>query len=86
MTRSIERANHLAERKIGLAGDVFGELLDSLSGKKKFDLNKLYELNHADFTLAMELIADWRLHRYCYESKASDLVLQQNKTVSVHTH
>jgi hypothetical protein len=86
MTRSIERANHLAERKIGLAGDVFGELLDSLSGKKKFDLNKLYELNHADFSLAMELIADWRLHRYCYEIKAANLIIKQNKAISVHAH
>ncbi len=69
MTRSIERANHLAERKIGLAGDVFNELLQSLSGKKKFDLNKLYELSHADFNLAMEVIADWRLHQYCYDGQ-----------------
>jgi hypothetical protein len=86
MTRSIERANHLAERKIGLAGDVFGELLDSLSGKKKFDLNKLYELSHADFTLAMELIADWRLHRYCYDAKKSNLSLKPNKAISVLAH
>lgn len=85
MTRSIEHANHLAAHKIGLAGEVFGELLDSLSGKKKFDLNKLYELNHAEFSLAMEVINDWRLHRFCYSVKADGMV-SKNTTISMHAH
>lgn len=86
MTRSIERANHLAEHKIGLAGDVFCELLESLAGKKKFDLNKLYELSHADFHLAMEVINDWRLHRYCYEDQAGRKQVEKITHASWYAH
>lgn len=86
MTHSIEKANQLAAHKLGLAGNLFGELLDALSGKKKFDLNKLYELNHADFHLAMEVISDWRLHRHCYQAGPHEICLKKTSPASMHTH
>ncbi|HTS52590.1 MAG TPA: hypothetical protein VMH26_04895 [Burkholderiales bacterium] len=43
------------------------ELIRSLDSGERFDLNKLYQLNYSDFSLAMNILRQWRLDSYCYE-------------------
>ena len=46
------------------------ELIKSLDSGERFDLNKLYQLNYSDFSLAMNVLKQWRLDSYCYERGA----------------
>jgi hypothetical protein len=43
-------------------------LVVALESETTFDLGSLYRLPYADFELALELLAEWRLDRY-YSSK-----------------
>jgi hypothetical protein len=43
------------------------ELIRSLDSGERFDLNRLYQLNYSDFSLAMNMMKQWRLDSYCYE-------------------
>jgi hypothetical protein len=42
-------------------------LIKSLDSGEQFDLNELYRLNYRDFTLAVELMKQWRLDSFRYE-------------------
>ena len=42
-------------------------LIKSLDAGEQFDINQLYDLNYSDFTLAMELMKQWRLDSFRYE-------------------
>ena len=42
-------------------------LIKSLDAGEQFDVNQLYQLNYSDFTLAMELLKQWRLDSFRYE-------------------
>ena len=46
---------------------TFSDLLKSLDSGEQFDLNKLYQLNYSDFSLAMNILKQWRLDSYRYE-------------------
>jgi hypothetical protein len=46
------------------------ELIRSLDSGERFDLNRLYQLNYSDFSLAMNILKQWRLDSYCYERGA----------------
>jgi len=46
---------------------TLGEMIKSLDSGEWFDLNKLYVLNYADFSLAMGILKQWRLDSYRYE-------------------
>lgn len=50
---------------------LLADLLDSLKSGREFNLHRLYEMSHGDFTLAVELLADWRLQRYVHQSHPS---------------
>ena|SRR5690348_1068913 len=49
---------------------TFSDLLKSLDSGERFDLTKLYELNYADFSLAMSVLKQWRLDAFRYERGA----------------
>lgn len=42
-------------------------LVESLDQGLTFDITRLYSLNHADFSLALELMKHWRLDSFRYE-------------------
>jgi hypothetical protein len=46
------------------------KLLTSLDAGEDFDLARLYELNYADFDLAMRILQQWRLDAFVYEKGA----------------
>jgi len=43
------------------------DLIKSLDSGEWFDLNKLYALNYSDFSLALNILKQWRLDSYRYE-------------------
>lgn len=51
---------------------LLAELLDSLKTGGDFNLHRLYEMSHSDFTLAIELLSDWRLQRYVHQGSRHD--------------
>jgi glutamine synthetase adenylyltransferase len=42
-------------------------LIKSLDAGAQFDINQLYQLGYSDFSMAMELMKQWRLDRFRYE-------------------
>jgi hypothetical protein len=56
-------------RDDGIAS-TFSALLRSLDSGEHFDLARLYQLNYADFALAMSVLKAWRLDSYRYEPGA----------------
>jgi hypothetical protein len=46
---------------------TLSDLIKSLDSGEHFDLNKLYQLNYSDFSLAMNMLKQWRLDSYRYE-------------------
>jgi hypothetical protein len=46
---------------------TFSSLLKSLDSGERFDLTRLYQLNYADFSLAMNVLKQWRLDSFRYE-------------------
>jgi len=42
-------------------------LIKSLDAGEQFDINQLYQLNYSDFSMAMELMKQWRLDSFRYE-------------------
>lgn len=42
----------------------FRELLASLERGNPVAIGKMYDLSYKDFELALEILRDWRLHRY----------------------
>jgi hypothetical protein len=60
---------------------TLSDLIRSLDSGGQFDLNRLYQLNYSDFSLAMTLLQQWRLDSYCYErgtlaKAASDVTVE----------
>jgi hypothetical protein len=49
---------------------TLSNLIRSLDSGETFDLNRLYQLNYSDFSLAMEILRQWRLDSYRYERGA----------------
>lgn len=45
----------------------FEELLGSLERGEPIAIRKMYDLNYKEFELALEILRDWRLHRYSLE-------------------
>jgi len=46
---------------------TFRALVKSLDAGGEFDLNQLYDLNYSDFSIAMDLLKQWRLDTFRYE-------------------
>ena len=67
-------ALHAAIKRIHARPDdpsaTFSDLLKSLDSGEQFDLTKLYRLNYADFSLAMNVLKEWRLDSFRYEPGA----------------
>ena len=45
---------------------VLSNLIVSLEREQSFGLNDLYTLSEHDFDIAMVILSDWRLDRYCF--------------------
>ncbi|MBS1138328.1 MAG: hypothetical protein H6R11_2282 [Proteobacteria bacterium] len=50
--------------------EFFRQLLNALEHGEPVALAKMYELDYADFELALETLRDWRLHRYALRTAA----------------
>jgi len=59
---------------------AFGQLIMSLETEQDFPLQTLYDLNAAEFDLALEVLKDWRLGRF-YIGKAKVFDASKNSTV-----
>ena len=65
---------------------TFAELIKSLDSGDLFDLSKLYRLNYSEFSLAMDILRQWRLDSYRYERGAlAKAASDPNLTVDVTT-
>jgi hypothetical protein len=65
-------ALHAAISKIRLdpthpTARTLSALIIALDSGERFDLNELYRLNYKDFSLAVELMKQWRLDSFRYE-------------------
>ncbi len=49
---------------------TLNDLIRSLDSGEHFDLSKLYQLNYSDFSLAMNILKQWRLDSFRYERGA----------------
>jgi hypothetical protein len=70
---------------------TLSDLITSLDSGGQFDLNRLYQLNYSDFSLAMSLLQQWRLDSYCYErgtlaKAASDMTVDVDVTALRYGH
>jgi len=68
--RALKKARKLIENHPDKASaEVLSRLVVALESDQPFKLSELYELSYDDFTLAMEVMTEWRLDRY-YTKKA----------------
>lgn len=68
--RALKKARKLIENHPGKkSADTLSRLVVALESDQPFTLSDLYDLSYDDFTLAMEVMTEWRLDRY-YTSKA----------------
>ena len=76
--QALKKARKLIENKPQkTSAKVFSKLILALESESMFNLADLYQLDFDDFSLAMDIMKDWRLDRY-YTTKAVllDLSLQ----------
>ena len=76
--QALKKARKLIENKPQkTSAQVFSKLILALESESMFNLADLYQLDFDDFSLAMDIMKDWRLDRY-YTTKAVllDLSLQ----------
>jgi len=60
-----------------LASKTLSNLVYSLESDEKFNLSELYKLDIKTFSLAMDILQEWRLDRYyAGKSKLFDLAYQ----------
>ncbi|QCB45929.1 hypothetical protein [Hydrogenophaga sp. PAMC20947] len=68
--QALKKARKLIENKPKKAAtQVFSKLILALESESMFNLAELYQLDYDDFSLAMDIMKDWRLDRY-YTTKA----------------
>ena len=46
---------------------ALSDLMKALDSGEPYELNRLYQLNYSDFSLAMGLLKQWRLDSYRFE-------------------
>ena len=76
--QALKKARKLIENKPQkTSSQVFSKPILALESESMFNLADLYQLDFDDFSLAMDIMKDWRLDRY-YTTKAVllDLSLQ----------
>ena len=76
--QALKKARKLIEKKPQKPSAlVLSRLILALESESLFNLSELYQLDYDDFSLAMDIMKDWRLDRY-YTTKAVllDLSLQ----------
>ena len=54
----------IAGEEIYASGQVLSHLISALEHHEEFPLHELYDLSHAHFLLALELLQEWRLARH----------------------
>jgi hypothetical protein len=59
-------AQRIAQDPFSPVNRVLSALIASLETGQSFDLQGLYTLAEQDFDLALSILSDWRLDRYCY--------------------
>ena len=68
--QALKKARKLIENKPQkTSAQVFSKLILALESEAMFNLADLYQLDFDDFSLAMDIMKDWRLDRY-YTTKA----------------
>jgi hypothetical protein len=68
--QALKKARKLIENKPQkTSAQVFSKLILALESESMFNLADLYQLDFDDFSLAMDIMKDWRLDRY-YTTKA----------------
>ena len=68
--RAIKRARKFIEQNPqDPAAKVFSHLVLALESESPYNITELYALSHEHFSLAIEILEDWRLDRF-YEGKA----------------
>ena len=68
--QALKKARKLIENKPQkTSSQVFSKLILALESESMFNLADLYQLDFDDFSLAMDIMKDWRLDRY-YTTKA----------------
>lgn len=68
--RALKKARKLIEKHHGTpTADILSRLVLALESEVPFPLADLYKLDYDQFTLAMDIMTEWRLDRY-YTSKA----------------
>jgi hypothetical protein len=68
--QALKKARKLIENKPQkTSAKVFSKLILALESESMFNLADLYQLDFDDFSLAMDIMKDWRLDRY-YTTKA----------------
>jgi hypothetical protein len=59
------------------AATTLSQLVRALESDQNFAIAELYQLNYADFNLAIDILKDWRLDRYYMgKAKLHDLSVQ----------
>ena len=80
--QALKKARKLIENKPQkTSSQVFSKLILALESESMFNLADLYQLDFDDFSLAMDIMKDWRLDGY-YTTKAVllDLSMQIDET------
>jgi hypothetical protein len=68
--QALKKARKLIEKNNQKASAlVLSKLILALESESPFNLSELYQLDYDDFSLAMDVMKDWRLDRY-YTTKA----------------
>jgi hypothetical protein len=63
--KSLAHIRNLIEHdKLNPDAQFFKELLVALERGEPVSISKMYDLNYSEFELTLEILRDWRLHRY----------------------
>jgi hypothetical protein len=79
--RSIDKVRKLIEADPKApAAVVLGDLVLALETGASYPIGNIYQLSYKDFELALEIIKDWRLDRYCKrKNKLIDIAVQSGE-------
>jgi hypothetical protein len=55
---------HLEKNPDAPSSKALARLVAALAQEKSYSLAELYDMDYADFEMALELLRDWRLDRY----------------------
>lgn len=82
---AIKKARKLIESAPqSVAATTLSHLVRALESSESFEIGDLYELDHADFSLAIDILKEWRLDcHHVRKAKLHDLSVQVAQIHSV---